>query len=116
MTDATQADIARTYTPAPAAPRSGYLFGPVFDFLALGGGSLIVCGLIMLLPPKSITNFQLAVLITVLMMLINQPHFAHSYQIFYRGFQEKAFGESYPRDLRIRYIIAGLIVPALLVA
>ena len=115
MTDATQTDIARTYAPVRAAPQ-GYLFGPVFDFLALGGGSLIVCGLIALLPPKSITNFQLAVLITVLMILINQPHFAHSYQIFYRGFKEKAFGASYPRDLRIRYVIAGLIIPVLLIA
>jgi len=116
MTDATQTDIAQAYAPVRAAPRSGYLFGPVFDFFALGGGSLIVCGLIALALPKGIPNLQLAVLITVLMTLINQPHFAHSYQIFYRGFREKAFGDSYARDLRVRYIFAGLLVPALLIA
>jgi hypothetical protein len=115
MTDVAQSDIAAT-SYARAAPRPGYLFGPVFDFLALGGGSVIVCGLIALLLPKGITNLEQAVLITLLMTLINQPHFAHSYQIFYRGFQEKAFGECYPRDLRLRYIVAGLVVPALLIA
>jgi hypothetical protein len=117
MTDATQTDIAaNSYAAARPAPRSGHLFGPVFDFLALGGGSLIVCGLIALLLPEGISNFQLAILITLLMTLINQPHFAHSYQMFYRGFKEKAFGESYAPDLRRRYIIAGLVVPVLLVA
>jgi hypothetical protein len=116
MTDATQTDIAASSYAARTAPRSGYLFGPLFDFLALGGGSLIVCGMIAFLLPKSIPNYQLAVIVTVLMTLINQPHFAHSYQIFYRGFQEKAFGGSYSPDLRRRYVLAGLVVPAFLIA
>src|SRR5262249_13274736 len=116
MTDVAQTQIARTYAPARAAPRPGFLFSPWFDFFALGGGSVIVCGLIAAFLPKGITNAQQAVLITLLMLLINQPHFAHSYQIFYRGFKEKAFGQSYARDLRIRYVIAGLVVPALLIA
>ena len=100
-----------------AAPRSGaYLFGPVFDFLTLGGGSVIACGLIALLLPKGIPTLQQTVLVTFLMTVINQPHFAHSYQIFYRNFGEKAFGTTHPRALRIRYIVAGLVVPAVLIA
>jgi hypothetical protein len=120
MTDTTQADVlVPTFAPAARAqsgPRQGYLFGPVFDFLTLGGGSLIVCGAIALLLPKGIPSLQQALLVTILMGAINQPHFAHSYQMFYRNFREKAFGTSYARALRVRYIIAGLIVPVALIA
>ena len=52
MTDTTQADvIAHSFVAAPKSARvrrPGYLFSPVFDFLTLGGGSVIVCGLIAL--------------------------------------------------------------------
>src|SRR5258705_7444604 len=120
MTDTTQADvIAQSFvtTPKPARIRpQGYLFGPIFDFLILGGGSVIVCGLIVLLLPKGIPTMQQIVLITVLMAAINQPHFAHSYQMFYRNFRAKAFGGSYPRALRVRYVLAGIVVPAALIA
>ncbi|HEY4265473.1 MAG TPA: hypothetical protein VGM72_09150, partial [Micropepsaceae bacterium] len=76
----------------------------------------IVCGAIALLLPKGIPTLQQAMLVTILMATINQPHFAHSYQMFYRNFREKAFGASYPHALRIRYILAGLAVPAALLA
>ncbi len=120
MTDTTQAgflspDIAvsRRKTVA-AAP--GYLFGPIFDFLTLGGLSLIACAVIALVFPKGIPTAQQAVLVTTLMTLINQPHFAHSYQMFYRNYREKAFGGSYPPGLRFRYITAGILVPVVLIA
>jgi hypothetical protein len=119
MTDTTQTDVlAPHFTPAKArsSSRQGYLFSPWFDFLTLGGGSLIVCGLIVLLLPKGIPTLQEALLVTILMATINQPHFAHSYQMFYRNFREKAFGASYARALRIRYVITGLVVPAALIA
>ena len=120
MTDTTQADVlVPHFTPAAKAksgPRQGYLFGPWFDFLTLGGGSLIVCGLIVALLPNGIPTLQQALLVTILMATINQPHFAHSYQMFYRNFREKAFGASYSRGLRVRYVIAGLVVPAALIA
>src|SRR5579872_6083195 len=89
-----------------AATGPGYLFGPIFDFLTLGGLSLIACGAIALIFPKGIPTAQQAVLVTTLMMIINQPHFAHSYQMFYRNYREKAFGASYPAGLRQRYVVA----------
>src|SRR6185437_16264761 len=115
MTDTTQAGVlSREITarrPSTATVRPGYLFGPVFDFLVLGGLSIIVCGAIVLLLPRGIPGTQQAVLITLLMTIINQPHFAHSYQMFYRNYREKAFGANYPAALRWRYISAGLVVP-----
>src|SRR5258708_31222812 len=114
MTATTQADvIAQNFVPAArSAPvrRPGYLFGPVFDFLTLGGGSLIVCGLIALFLPNGIPITQQIVPVTILMVAINQPHFAHSYQMFYRNFAAKSFGTSYPRPLRLRYLLARLAV------
>jgi hypothetical protein len=94
-------------------PQRGYFFGPLTDFLYLGGGSLIVLGAIIIFLPQGIAEPQIASLMVVLMLLINQPHFAHSYQLFYRNFRNKAFGQ-YARALRLRYILAGIIVPIVL--
>jgi len=121
MSDTTQTDVlVPSYSGAKPgrqtiARRASYLFGPVSDFLLLGGGSVLACVLILLFLPKGIPVAQQAVLVTVLMTVINQPHFAHSYQMFYRNYREKAFG-SYAPSLRIRYIFAGLVVPVLLIA
>src|SRR6185295_13907639 len=118
MTDATQTELlSPSFAPAPdrtLGPQS-WLFGPAVDFLILGGGSAIVLVLAALLLPSGISAPQQAVLVAVLMTLINQPHFAHSYQIFYRNFRAKAFGSEYPRALRLRYLNAGIVVPVLLI-
>lgn len=109
-------EIATAAPSTRSAARPGYLFGPAFDFLMLGGASIIICAAIAVIFPRGIPTAQQAVLITILMTIINQPHFAHSYQMFYRNYREKAFGASYPRALRLRYIIAGLLVPVVLIA
>jgi len=94
------------------ARRRGALYSPVIDFLLLGGGSLLV------LPPLALTPDSWAPAVLSLTFLvsfaINYPHFAHSYQIFYRDFANKIAGRGYQRHLQYRYIIAGLIVPGLL--
>lgn len=108
-------DAARTAA-GSAAQRGGCLFHPVVDFLCLGGGSLIVLGLLALFRPPAASYGTVAVVMMGLTHLINHPHFAHSYQIFYRGFGEKAFGSRYEPMLRLRYLFAGVAVPlALLV-
>jgi hypothetical protein len=115
MTDVTQAGVLSpeisTGRPGRLSDRPGYLFGPAFDFLTLGGASIIICAAIAVMFPRGIPTAQQAVLITLLMTIINQPHFAHSYQMFYRNYRDKAFGPSYPAGLRLRYIVAGLLVP-----
>ena len=118
MTDVTQAGVLSpevAVAPPRSIPRPGYLFGPAFDFLTLGGGSIIICAALAVIFPRGIPSAWQAVLITLLMTIINQPHFAHSYQMFYRNFRAKAFGASYPRALRLRYLIAGILVPLLLI-
>src|SRR5690349_20047493 len=119
MTDATQTELLTSplvAARAPARARGQYLFGPLTDFLLLGGGAAIPMLPIPLFVPGGIGQPQQGILITVLMILINQPHFAHSYQIFYRDFATKALGHDYPRELRRRYVFAGVVAPLLLVA
>lgn len=114
MTDVTQAELVAAHAPRAEAARPSHLFGPLLDFLMLGGGSLVVCAAIVLLLPKGISSAQQIALISIIMIAFNQPHFANSYQMFYDGFRDKAFGASYPRNLRLRYIFAGVVVPAAL--
>jgi len=117
MTDATQSELLSSplvAAKAPARARGRYLFHPVTDFLLLGGGAAILMLSVALFAQQGIGQPQQAFLITALMILINQPHFAHSYQIFYRNFAAKAFGHDYPGALRRRYVFAGIIAPILL--
>lgn len=91
-----------------------YLLSPWFDFLGLGGLSFIVLPLVALIFSQS--EDRPAVLAAGLFIanFINHPHFAHSYQIFYRGFLRKAFGQVLTPLMRLRFIFAGLIAPFLL--
>lgn len=94
-TDRTAEQRQKLRTDAKAPVRSGYLFSPIFDFLCLGGGSLFVLGIIALLVPASSTAI-VAVTMMVLAHFVNNPHFAHSYQIFYSDFGTKAFNWTTP--------------------
>jgi len=102
--------------PAPAPTRQpGYLFGPVTDFLCLGGSSLLLLPFLYVLPEARF-GAPIATAMLLLANLVNHPHFAHSYQIFYRGFAGKAFGGTLGREMQARYLFSGLIGPALLAA
>ena len=123
MTDTIRADEVILAKPAYGSPaavsatapsKPGYLFSPWFDFFCLGGGAVIILALIALLLPKGISSAQQGMMVVILMTLINQPHFAHSYQIFYRNFRDKAFGQLFNPKLRARYVFAGIVVPAAL--
>ncbi|WP_211276687.1 hypothetical protein [Erythrobacter tepidarius] len=110
---AQQAGEAAPPQAAPPAPR--HLFGPVIDFLCLGGSSLLLLPLIFLLPEAEL-KAPLATAMMLLTNLVNHPHFAHSYQIFYRGYARKAFTPALGRAMQVRYLVAGLVVPLLLAA
>ncbi|MEM9045969.1 MAG: hypothetical protein AAGC81_14860 [Pseudomonadota bacterium] len=88
----------------------GYLWSPVIDLIALGGGSLPIMIALVMLPPE---EYRVSLLATVFIAshFINNPHFMHSYQIFYDRFGEK-IAQGAP--LRLRYIFAGILVPILM--
>jgi len=113
-TQLTQPGMTGAGAAAAAAPRGGHLFGPIVDFLCLGGASLAILPVLALVP---VDGNRDAIAFTMLMVahLVNHPHFAHSYQIFYGGFRGKAFGDMLPPGLRARYRIAGIAVPLALI-
>lgn len=95
--------------------RAPCLFHPYVDFVCLGGGSLILMAAAAMVVPIDSPSPVIAMTMLLLANFINHPHFAHSYQIFYRNFQRKLFGDVYQRGMRIRYVLAGLVVPAALI-
>ena len=102
--------------PAPSERRArAYLLHPFVDFLCLGGASLIVLPLMALLLPSEGARPAVLAVVLLIAYVVNYPHFAHSYQIFYRAFRRKALGADTPRLLRARYLVAGLVVPAALI-
>ena len=48
--------------------------------------------------------------------VINNPHFAVTYLLFYRDARRRAFGDVFPPAQRARYILAGILVPIALAA
>ena len=94
-------------------PRRRYLFNRWVDFLALGGGSIIVMGGMAAFFPKDVeAQAVLAATMLVLAHFVNHPHFAHSYQLFYTGFVRKAFSSE--STIRHRYRFAGIMIPTVL--
>ncbi|MFN6955871.1 MAG: hypothetical protein ACK4PG_13855 [Acetobacteraceae bacterium] len=98
---------------APRAPaRRRYLFGPWLDALCLGGASLLLLPVALATPAEWVA--PVAVTMMLLANLINHPHFAHSYQIMYRGFGARLADPALPPELRRDAWIAGVLVPAAL--
>jgi len=102
---------ADAVAPTAAAPDK-YLFGPVADFLMLGGSAFLILPVLFLVPLEY--EGALAATMVFVAYLVNYPHFAHSYQLFYRNFGRKVSGDGYDRSLQIRYIFAGIVVPLIM--
>lgn len=106
-------------TPEAAAPppiQDRYLFGPYLDFALLGGGSLIaLLALRLFLGGDNDARIWSLGATLAIANIINHPHFAHSYQIFYSGFRNKLSSTAYSPELRARYLHIGVTAPILIV-
>jgi hypothetical protein len=94
---------------------SKYLFGPLSDNLLLGGASLLTIlffAFFMNVSQKQVDT--ILIIFLTLSVVINYPHFAQSYMIFYGSFKEKIAPGNLPASLRIRYFAYGIIVPILM--
>ena len=100
-------------------PSKGHVISPTLDFFLLGGASLILFPLIMVLWPVEalvklkIIGYIIAASLT-LDYFTNFPHFAYSYQLLYNNFLKKISGQIDP-TLKERYIFAGIIIPLLMI-
>lgn len=112
MSETTAIALDSSVASAIRPPRR-YLHNRWFDFLTLGGGSLIVMAAMAAFYPRTEAAMLALGAITLLLChFVDHPHFAHSYQLFYRGFRKKAFSKE--SVLFRRYQLAGIGVPALL--
>lgn len=94
------------------------LISPTWDFLLLGGGSVIAFLLIklILVTHEEKEGVALSLALTLFLSnLINHPHFAHSYQIFYSGFWGKISSAKYEKSLRKRYFFVGVVLPPVII-
>jgi hypothetical protein len=109
-------DISRSDT-LRGVEASSPLRGRVAEFLLVGGATPL-CFLVSWLLRRSLglDAADLAVGFTMfhLAFIVNDPHFSVTYLLFYDDFKERAFGSAFSTSLRLRYLVAGLVVPALL--
>lgn len=101
--------------PAGSAPLTrGGVRHDLARLFFLGGISLLAIPLVMVIPEST----AIAAIIPVWLVadLINHPHFAASYLIFYRNFLTVLRDRNLSLPLRARYFTAGFAVPLVLVA
>lgn len=110
------ATLSEAVSPSVSRPAARYLYSPVVDFLLLGGGSLLVLPAVALAFPAPERPAVLVAVSLVIAHFVNHPHFAHSYQIFYKDFSSKLTNRDLSKSLRARYFISGILVPVILAA
>ena len=93
---------------ATATPSPNYFYGPVIDFLLVGGMAFVIY-LTTLAFLDFYGSFDLWYLTWCLAFLVNFPHFMISYQIFYRYHRNKIMTDK-------RFFMVGVVVPVILMA
>jgi hypothetical protein len=108
-------DAATSIATASASRSRGYLFHPVTDFLLAGGGSVLVAAPVFWLIRDKAAAYPTATWLGLMLsVIINYPHFAHSYQLLYSGIGARIFGSGTPTKVRVKYMWAGFIAPSLI--
>ena len=100
--------------PPRASPASS-----VVEFFLVGGATPLLFALAWCL--RRLLGLDAAELAVGFVMfhaafVINDPHFAVTYCLFYRDFAARAFGGAFGPRLRARYLLAGIAVPVGLAA
>jgi len=87
------------------------------EFLLVGGATLFLYPLFWLLRVAAgLDSAELAVgfLMFHAAHFINDPHFSVTYLLFYKDARNRAFGTAFSTTQRVRYLVAGVLVPLLL--
>jgi hypothetical protein len=91
--------------------------GRLAEFVLVGGLTPLLFPLAWLLRTAlGMDDAELAVSFTFFYAahLINDPHFAVTYVLFYADFRARAWGDAFAARQRVRYLVAGLLVPLVL--
>jgi hypothetical protein len=87
----------------------------VLEFMAVGGATLVLFPLAWLLRWRvglDSSEYAVGFLTFYAAFVINDPHFAVTYLLFYKDAKKRAFGLEISLAQRIRYFVAGVVVPA----
>jgi hypothetical protein len=93
--------------------------GPVGEFLLVGGLTPFLYPLSWLLRRNlglDASDFAVGFMTFYAAYVINDPHFAVTYLLFYKDGCARAFGRSFEPWQRVRYLVAGVVVPLVLAA
>jgi hypothetical protein len=106
-------DAVFALSPADAA-RSDERWSGVAEFLLVGGATLVLLPLLWLL--RAGVGFDRADLVAGFLTfygayVINDPHFAVTYLLFYKDAKRRASSSELSVAYRVRYWVAGLVVP-----
>ncbi len=100
-----------------APQRSGDWGKRIVEFLLVGGATIVLFPLAWLYR-KTVglqdSELMVAMVAFYLAHVINDPHFTVTYLLFYKDAKKRAFGDVFTPFQKVRYWIAGLVVPAVL--
>jgi hypothetical protein len=88
------------------------------EFMLVGGATLVLFPLSWLVRKKiglDASEYAVGFLTFYGAYVINDPHFTVTYFLFYKDAKRRAFSSELSLAHRIRYLLAGLVVPTLLV-
>ena len=111
-------DEAASSSRAAAALHARAWRGRLVEFLLVGGATLFLFPIAWLLRRAfGLESSELAVGFTAFYAayVINDPHFAVTYLLFYEKARGRALGADVPLAQRIRWVVAGVVVPVALV-
>ncbi|HEX3849992.1 MAG TPA: hypothetical protein VHW01_03445, partial [Polyangiaceae bacterium] len=105
---------AATLSEGAAEPELRTHVPPGIEFLAVGGVTLILFPALWLL--RKVIGLDSAELAVGFLMfhgahLINDPHFAVTYLLFYKDAKRRAFGDVFAPAQRVRFLLSGFVVP-----
>lgn len=105
-----------TGKPAAKSASKAALVSPVLDFWLVGGLSILLLAALYALQLAGVypSQFQMGWWAYYAAFAINYPHFAYSYQLFYDGFWTQLRDKAVPLSSRLRLLVAGILVPLIL--
>jgi hypothetical protein len=89
------------------------------EFMLTGGATLVLFPLAWLLRKclgLDASDFAVGFLTFYGAYVVNDPHFAVTYVLFYKDAKKRATGRELSLSFRVRYVLAGVVLPALLAA
>jgi hypothetical protein len=89
----------------------------IAEFMLVGGMTLVLYPLALLYRRSAgldDSQFMVSYLAFYAAHVINDPHFSVTYLLFYKDVKKRALGDAFDPVQRLRYVVAGFLVPLIL--